>query len=129
MGLTYVGPVTTMPRSIQEARKRVLLLYADWLRVVPKAVSMYRLDIPVSSCRRTIRAWFETNKNIQDLNVIHHLTVKSSMDLLEVHNRWAQRPHLINMFGAPHRYADKAELLRNKHPEISPFMTDFLTKK
>ena len=129
MGLTYVGPVTTMPQSLQEARRRVLLLYADWMRLLPETVAMYRLDIPLESCQRTVRSWFEANRNVKDLAVIHQLTVKSTMQLIEIHNRWAQRPHLVHMFGSPHRYADRAELLKNKQPEISPFMTEFLTKK
>jgi hypothetical protein len=129
MGLTYVGPFTTMPVSAAEARLRVLLLYADWIRLLPRIVQMYKLDIPVQSCRQTVRSWFEANRQLTDPAVIHHLTVKSSMLLLEVHNRWAQRPHIVKLFGAPHGYAEPGQLLRNRHPELSPFMTDFLSKK
>lgn len=128
MGLTYVGPITSMPKDLNEARKRVLLLYANWLRVVPRAVDMYRLDTPIEHARKKIRSWFEANRDITDLKLIHNLTVKSTMDLIEVHNRWSQRPHMLRLFGDLHEYASGKQLLRNKHPEMPEFVVDFLTQ-
>lgn len=128
MGLTWVGPITSPPANLKEARKRVLCLYAEWLRAVPRAIEMYRLDTPVCDARRTVRGWFEENKQIDNLDHIHQLTVKSSMDLIEMYNRWMQRPHMLKLFGTPFKYSNQRELLLKSNPGMSPFLADFLSK-
>ena len=112
-----------------EARKRVLLLYADWLRAVPRAVRMYRLDTTVEQARKVVRTRFEREFRDPinaDLDSMHQLTVRATMDLIELWNRWAQRPHVVHMFGPPHSYiTEKDRLLRQG---ASPFLADFLSK-
>jgi hypothetical protein len=129
MALTWVGPLTTKPKDLTEARKRVLRLYAEWLRAIPRAVEMYRLDTPASDGRRIVRSWFEKNKHINDLDTIHMLTVKSTMELIEVYNRWKQRPHMLTLFGPPHQYPNEKERIMELRPNTSPFLADFLSKQ
>lgn len=92
----------------------------------------YPLDIPSSLGRARVRAEFEKTRFIQDLPVLNVLIIKGTMELIEAHNKWKQKTHLMRYFDA--NDWDPAVQIRaqRKVSEIeakaSPFLKDFLNK-
>ena len=71
MALVTCGPNTIPAKTYEEARGRVVNLYRQWIREIPRTVYIYQIDLPVAKLRSAIRSRFETNRNIGDLSVIN----------------------------------------------------------
>lgn len=126
--MLWASPITTPPATALEARRRVLKLYREWLIEIPRSVGMYHLNLSIPHCRARVRSWFEDNRHITDPLVIHNLTVKSTMELVEMHNRWKQRAQVARLFGRVHEYEGEGERLLRENPKMTPFLADFLSE-
>lgn len=89
---TYLATKTTLSKSLEHSKKRVISLYRQWQRAVsiqspsiekplsndkaPEIVETYALVIPVSAVRSRIRQEFERHRYVQDLRAIDILIFK-----------------------------------------------------
>ncbi len=118
--MTVLGVRTIPSTTVEEARRRVLTLYREWLREASKSAEKLYLDIPVSAVRRQIRMEFEKNRNVKDLGLINVLLMKGTMELVETASIWKQKTHVLKYFEDQKR-ADRHALQRN-------FLFKFLEK-
>jgi hypothetical protein len=100
--MTLLTPNTIPCQSIEEAQRRLMLLYRQWLRDVPFAAYGYPLNIPLNQLRTTVRRTFDRYQAMidvaNDLSVINRALLKSSMDLIEMRLMWKQRSHMQRLF-------------------------------
>ncbi|EEH50200.2 uncharacterized protein PADG_06279 [Paracoccidioides brasiliensis Pb18] len=61
----------------QDARRRVLKSYREWLRASPEIQGMYSLSLPVSAIRTKIRQEFERHRYVNQLPVVDVLLFQS----------------------------------------------------
>jgi NADH dehydrogenase (ubiquinone) 1 alpha subcomplex subunit 6 len=118
--------------SPAQARQRAIGLYRQWYRSVcrlpppplqlpyhpadspttkaPEIVSMYALNVPVSTVRRAIRARFERNRWVTDPRAIDVLLMKSWQEYQETMNLWKMPDHVMGLFlGEDTRHAQGRE--------------------
>ncbi|OJD20781.1 hypothetical protein ACJ73_07884 [Blastomyces percursus] len=82
----------------QDARKRVLKSYREWLRASPEIQNMYSLNLPVSAIRTKIRQEFERHRYVNQLPVVDVLVTKSNIEYQETLNYWKQLSHVMKYF-------------------------------
>ena len=95
----YTNPVPTLYRSIAKE--------------LPRVLTIYDIDLPVSEARAGIRALFQDNANIKDERVRDMLVEKGYMELEETLLHYKQKPHLLRIFeGFKHKStgADRKKL-------------------
>ncbi|KAI9502386.1 ndufa6 NADH-ubiquinone oxidoreductase subunit [Coemansia spiralis] len=114
--MPHVQPVVTRAStSLSDARTRVLHLYRQWQKGVPKFMIDYHLCLPQSVVRAKIREGFEKNRYVSDPQVIDVLLLKGRMEYEETYNVWKQYPHVV-------RYFDSNE----SEPEPTKFLDRFI---
>lgn len=93
----------------------------------------YPLDIPVSLGRARVRSEFEKSRRLSDLPVINVLLLKGTQDLIEAHNKWKQRTHIMRYFDAndwdPQVRLAKQTVLSPLQRQASTFLKSFLKQK
>lgn len=129
-------PNTVPAKTHKEAAARVRALFREWLREAPRMVSKFDLDQPVATLRVAIRAAFEQNRNVRDIAVVNTLVLRGTMQLIEVHNKWAQRTHVEDMFWGPAAQARRMAVVNRllvpgggaiSFPNATPFLSRFLS--
>jgi hypothetical protein len=73
------GPNTIPAATIVEARSRVIELYREWLREIPRAVAIYPLDPPIANLRASLRRKFEISRNETSLPIINRLLLRGNV--------------------------------------------------
>jgi len=96
-----------------EARRRVLALYKQWYRAVPKILEMFQLPYTQEKAVSKIREEFLKNSHVRDVRAIDLLVMKSQMDLQETLLKWKQTCHMKGFF---------------KHQTLVEAPTDFMGK-
>lgn len=97
---TYLAQRTRTSISWNDAKRRVLLSYRDWLRAAPEIQSMYGLNYPVSAIRTKLRQEFERNRYVNDMAVVDVLISQSHQEYQETMNFWKQLSHVLKYFRA-----------------------------
>ena len=95
----YSNPVPTLYRSIAKE--------------LPRVLTIYDIDLPITEARSGIRSLFEDNSNIKDQRVVDMLVEKGYMELEETLLHYKQKPHLLRIFeGFKHKStgADRKKL-------------------
>ncbi|EON65944.1 NADH dehydrogenase (ubiquinone) 1 alpha subcomplex 6 [Coniosporium apollinis CBS 100218] len=97
---TYLAQRTRSSANWNDAKRRVLSSYRDWLRAAPEIQSMYSLNIPVSRIRTKTRQEFERHRYVAQLPVIDVLLFQSHVEYQETLNYWKQLTHILKYFRA-----------------------------
>ncbi|KAK2782746.1 hypothetical protein FQN52_004650 [Onygenales sp. PD_12] len=97
---TYLAQRTRSSVNWQDARKRVLRTYREWLRASPEIQSMYSLNLPVSAIRTKIRQEFERHRYVNQLPAVDVLLFQSHSEYQETLNYWKQLSHVMKYFRA-----------------------------
>ncbi|KAF7794579.1 hypothetical protein EIP86_005714 [Pleurotus ostreatoroseus] len=92
---------TSMSRTPQEARAKVIQLYRDWYRSAPEIVSIYALNVTVPYFRQCIRRKFEENRHVTDVRLIDRLTLRGRQEWQETLNYWKQNDHILGALLQP----------------------------
>ncbi|KRX65249.1 Hexaprenyldihydroxybenzoate methyltransferase, mitochondrial, partial [Trichinella sp. T9] len=100
-------------RNPQEARKRVLRVYKDWMKFVPTLNFLYQLHLREDVLRDAIKRQFVRNAEIRDIRVVDILTNKAEVELKNLKEAWTPGNVLLNT-------------LFEDHVEKKP--TDFLSR-
>jgi len=97
---------------------------------VPRLVVKYPLDIPISLGRARVRAEFERSRHLSDLPLINLSLLKGTQELIESHNKWKQRTHIMRYFDANDwDPVVRLAMQRVESPlekQASPFLKQFL---
>lgn len=124
--LVRCGARTVPSATHEEARRRVVHLYKEYLRILPNALFKYELDVSLPEAQRRVRLQFERNRNISDLDSINLAILNGTTELIEIHNVWKQRNHVLNFFDPT---ADSTLLRVAEESGNSQFLHSFLRKK
>jgi NADH dehydrogenase (ubiquinone) 1 alpha subcomplex subunit 6 len=95
----YINPVPTLYRAIAKE--------------LPRVLTIYDIDLPVSDARAGIRSLFDENSKIKDVRIRDMLVEKGYMELEETLLHYKQKPHLLRIFeGFKHKTtgADRKKL-------------------
>ncbi|KEQ96984.1 hypothetical protein AUEXF2481DRAFT_3663 [Aureobasidium subglaciale EXF-2481] len=84
---TYLAQRTRSSVNWNDAQKRVLKSYREWVRAAPEIQQMYSLNMPVSAIRTKMRQEFERHRYVQQLKT-------------ETLNFWKQLTHVLKYFRA-----------------------------
>lgn len=84
-----------------------------------------------------VRAEFERYRRQHDLGVINVLLLKGTQELIETHNKWKQKTHVMRLFEGEWEQMTAAgagnPLLRPTQaaslPHTSPFLSAFLARR
>lgn len=80
--------------------------------------------------RARVRAEFERFRPVSDLGVTNVLLLKGTMELIEAHNKWKQKTHLMRYFDSnewdPAIQVKGQKLRTPLQAKASPFLASFL---
>ena len=143
---------------MEEGQARGRALYREWLREVPRTVLKYPLELSIAQCRARVRRQFDRQASFlgelrersvrsgELLKLINLMNLKGCMQLMEIHNRWTQKLHILRFFDEETREGEERDKwIPERMPEgfengengkdnegkriVSPFLRDFLTRK
>ena len=115
---TQFAVTTRNSANWNDAKRRVLAAYRDWLRAAPEIQTMYNVPLPVSALRTRMRQEFERQRYVNKLPVVDVLLFKSAADYQETMNFWRQTTHIMSYF--------KEENFRGDRRLPTNFMEGFL---
>lgn len=101
---------------------------------MPRLIAKYPLDISCALGRARVRVEFEKNRHPSDANLalLNTLIIRGTMDLIEAHNKWKQKSHVLRYFDANEWDPVNQLKAQRKKSELemraSPFLTSFLNK-
>ncbi len=160
MTIRRIFPNTTPVKDFESFRQRAINLYREWLREVikrskltlltlqiPRAVQKYPLDVSVAQGRSRIRhqfqqhsAYFSSLPETAKLAAMNAALLKGTQELIEVHNRWSQKTHVMRWFEGAGETLSPAILAMDSQKQVNaineniskiqvtPFLANFLTK-
>ncbi|KAI9756989.1 MAG: hypothetical protein M4579_003647 [Chaenotheca gracillima] len=97
---TYLAQRTRTSVNWNDAKRRVISSYREWLRSAPEIQTMYSLNMPVSRVRTKVRQEFERHRYVSQLNVVDMLLFQSHSEFQETLNYWKQLSHVLKYFRA-----------------------------
>ncbi|KAF9875491.1 nadh-ubiquinone oxidoreductase kda subunit [Colletotrichum karsti] len=115
---TQFAKTTRQSANWNDAKRRVLASYREWIRAAPEIQTMYNVPLPVSVLRTRIREEFERHRFAKKLPVVDVLIFKSHAEYQETMNFWKQTTHIMSYF--------KEENFRGDKRLPNSFMTGFL---
>ncbi|KAK3692407.1 hypothetical protein B0T22DRAFT_435686 [Podospora appendiculata] len=104
---TQFAVQTRQSANWNDARRRVIALYRNWVRAAPEIQVMYSVPLPVSVIRTRIRQEFERHRFVNKLAVTDVLLVKGNADYQETMNYWRQTNHIMSYFNGDNLGGDK----------------------
>jgi len=78
-------------------RSSVIHLYRGIVKEIPRVLTIYDIDMPVSQAVSAIKFHFRKHDSIQDGRVISLLVAKGYMELEETLLQWKQKTHLLRV--------------------------------
>merc|ERR1711890_134690 len=97
---TYLAQRTRSSVNWNDAQKRVLKSYREWVRAAPEIQQMYSLNMPVSAIRTKMRQEFERHRYVSKLKTVDVLIYNSHAEFQETLNFWKQMSHVLKYFRA-----------------------------
>ncbi|TGJ87622.1 hypothetical protein E0Z10_g1128 [Xylaria hypoxylon] len=95
---TQFARITRQSANWNDARRRVLAAYREWIRAAPEIQTMYSVPFPVSTIRTRMRQEFERNRYVNKLPVVDVLMVQNNAEYQEMMNFWKQTTHIMSYF-------------------------------
>ncbi len=96
--------------------KRVVAMYRQMARDVPRVVVMYELQATVAEIRHVLLLLFRKNQHVSDPRVIEMLLAHAKMEHQETMEQWKQRAGLIDILTPqqtePDAWLDEEEFFR-----------------
>ncbi|KRX91229.1 Sec1 family domain-containing protein 1, partial [Trichinella pseudospiralis] len=81
-----IKPIVSQNR--EEARRRVLRVYKDWMKFVPTLNFLYQLHLREDVLRDAIKRQFVRNAEIRDIRVVDILANKAEVELKNLKEAW-----------------------------------------
>lgn len=101
-----------MSRNKEEARKRALILYKAYYRLLPWIYNKFDVPKSMEQMRCKLREEFTKHPEYDDVRVIDLLIIQGQMELKAMKHFWVQKRHLMEYF--------------KEYPDTRP--KDFLSK-
>ncbi|KAI1879473.1 hypothetical protein JX265_002427 [Neoarthrinium moseri] len=107
---TQFAKTTAQSANWNDAKRRVLAAYREWIRAAPEIQTMYSVPFPVSVIRTRMRAEFERHRFVNKLPVIDVLLMQNNAEYQhyrradiwrteqEMMNFWKQSTHVMSYF-------------------------------
>ncbi|KAI0802560.1 complex 1 protein [Xylaria sp. FL0064] len=95
---TQFARVTRQSANWNDAKRRVLAAYREWIRAAPEIQTMYSVPFPVSSIRTRMRQEFERHRYVNKLGVVDVLLMQNNAEYQEMMNFWKQATHVMSYF-------------------------------
>ncbi|KAI0180508.1 NADH dehydrogenase, alpha subcomplex, subunit 6 [Hypoxylon sp. FL1284] len=105
---TQFARVTRTSANWNDAKRRVLAAYREWIRAAPEIQTMYSIQFPVSTIRTRMRQEFERHRFVNKLPVVDMLLMQNNAEYQETMNYWKQTTHIMSYFNTENfRGADR----------------------
>ncbi|KAI1200025.1 complex 1 protein [Nemania serpens] len=95
---TQFARVTRQSANWNDAKRRVLAAYREWIRAAPEIQTMYSVPFPVSTIRTRMRQEFERHRYVNKLPVVDVLLLQNNAEYQEMMNFWKQTTHVMSYF-------------------------------
>ncbi|KAJ9151838.1 hypothetical protein NKR23_g2859 [Pleurostoma richardsiae] len=115
---TQFAQKTRQSANWEQAKRRVIASYREWIRAAPEIQTMYSVPLPVAAIRTRMRQEFERHRYVNKLPVVDVLIFQSHAEYQETMNFWKQTAHIMQYF--------KEENFRGDKRLPSNFMSGFL---
>ncbi|KAI0166140.1 NADH-ubiquinone oxidoreductase 14.8 kDa subunit [Xylariaceae sp. FL1272] len=77
---TQFARVTRSSANWNDAKRRVLAAYREWIRAAPEIQTMYSLPLPVATIRTRMRQEFERHRYVNKLGVVDVLIAQNNAE-------------------------------------------------
>ncbi|KAH6654326.1 hypothetical protein BKA67DRAFT_564733 [Truncatella angustata] len=95
---TQFARKTAQSANWNDAKRRVLASYREWIRAAPEIQTMYSVPFPVSVIRTRMRQEFERHRYVNKLPVVDVLLMQNNAEYQETMNFWKQQTHVLSYF-------------------------------
>ncbi|KAI1106256.1 complex 1 protein [Jackrogersella minutella] len=115
---TQFARTTRVSTNWNDAKRRVLAAYREWIRAAPEIQTMYSVPFSVAVIRTRMRQEFERHRFVNKLPVVDMLLMQNNAEYQEMMNYWKQTAHVMSYF--------ESENFRGADRLPSSFMKGFL---
>ncbi|ORY69930.1 complex 1 protein [Pseudomassariella vexata] len=115
---TQFARKTGQSTNWNDAKRRVLRAYREWIRAAPEIQTMYSVPLPIAVIRTRMRQEFERHRFVNKLPVVDVLLMQNNAEYQETMNFWKQTTHIMSYF--------KEENFRGDERLPKNFMQGFL---
>ncbi|KAH8673814.1 complex 1 protein [Xylariales sp. PMI_506] len=95
---TQFAKTTVQSANWNDAKRRVIAAYREWIRAAPEIQTMYSVPFPVSVIRTRMRQEFERHRFVNKLPVVDVLLMQNNAEYQETMNFWKQTAHVMSYF-------------------------------